>query len=53
MVIWKGVIREIFLKKKKKCQITTFKMFTGIKEALIMRFSTTNMHNLAVKGTKP
>ena len=43
---------EISLKKTQKCQITNFKMFTGIKEALIMRIPTTNMHNLAVKRHK-
>ena len=45
-------LQNIFRKKLKKCQITTFKLFTGIKEALIMRISATNMHNLAVKRHK-
>ena len=54
MEIWKDLIylQNIFRKNLKKCQITTFKLFTGIKEALIMRISATNMHNLAVKRHK-
>ena len=32
--------------------MTTFKMVNGIKKALIMRISTTNMYNLTVKKHK-
>ena len=45
MEIWKGLIREISLTELKQYQITTFKFLTSIKEALIMRISTTNVHS--------
>ena len=52
MEIWKGLIREIFLNKILKNVKKLLLMFTGVKETLTMRNSTTNMHCLAVKMPK-